>query len=120
LTVSLEFTLQELAQRALDMQNAVNMSGLLHSWYQDCCRLKAILRDIPGYHFTTEKANRHPIMQLWAAKLADLAGFNLVSAAASEVFSGAYEECRHMATRSPDVGPIAIWHDAKQRERTWA
>lgn len=63
-------TLKELAKEALDIQNASNLSGLVHGWSRSVKELRFRLAEIGVTD--TEAINRHPINQLWADKLADL------------------------------------------------
>ena len=62
--------LRELAQQGVVVQDAVNLSGLVHAWSDAVARLRAALDPCAG----TDRINCHPISQLWADKLASLAG----------------------------------------------
>jgi hypothetical protein len=57
--------LRALAQEALAVQDASNLSGVLGSAQRACIKLKTILGG--------NVADSHPIMQLWADKIAQLA-----------------------------------------------
>jgi len=59
-------TIEQLAQEALDVQDACNLSGVAHGMARACVDL----RDILG----AERADEHPIMMLWADKIASLVG----------------------------------------------
>lgn len=59
-------TLQQLAQEALDVQNASNLSGVLLSWHKSYCRLRELL----GHSDST--ARDHAITAAWLCKVKDL------------------------------------------------
>jgi hypothetical protein len=59
-------TLKQLAQESLDIQNASNLSGIVHSF----SRAITDLRDLTGSNYS----NKHPINLLWADKIAHLTG----------------------------------------------
>lgn len=63
--------LRRLAQEALQVQDACNLSGVLHGAYRAACSLRVC--GTPDGLGTLE-TNHHPIMLLWASKIADLAG----------------------------------------------
>jgi hypothetical protein len=74
-------TLKELAQESLDVQNASNLSGVVHGFSRAITDLRAHLESEPG--FSTYKLNVHPICQLWSDKIASLTNtqsFNDVTA----------------------------------------
>lgn len=66
-------TLQEAAQAALDVQNACNTSGVVHTFVQAMSALLVEANRIGG---GTYWANQHPIAKLFVFKLADLAGMH--------------------------------------------
>lgn len=88
-----EKTLKELAQEALDVQDACNLSGVVHGWHRSMERLCAIMRELPDYS-GTDMVNTHPINKLWASKVYDLTnmGFN-----DTEAFYSAYLDCKKLA-----------------------
>jgi hypothetical protein len=57
-------TLRQLAQESLDIQNASNLSGIVHSF----SRAIMELRELAG----TDYSNQHPINTLWADKISGL------------------------------------------------
>lgn len=59
-------TLKELAQESLDIQNASNLSGIVHSF----SRAITELREVASGSYS----NVHPINLLWADKIAHLTG----------------------------------------------
>ena len=62
-------TIKQLAQEALDVQDACNLSGVVGSF-------KAALSDLWGQPDCkgTDWVNRHPVSRLWADKIAHLTG----------------------------------------------
>ena len=81
-------TLAQLAQEAIDIQNACNLSGLVHGWSRSISRLRKLCPDLD-----TNGINRHPINFLWADKLADLAGVS----GAIMAYSDAMDSCTLLA-----------------------
>lgn len=88
-------TLKELAQEALDVQDACNLSGVIHGWSRSITDLRAIVEKETGASFSTDTLNRHPVNVLWADKVASLAG---VTTASVRTFD-AYYKCREWVTK---------------------
>ncbi len=65
----MQFTLQQAAQQALDLQNACNLSGVAHSLIEV---LEPIREEMRKTNQGTEFVNSHPIITLFLAKLASL------------------------------------------------
>lgn len=63
-------TMQELAKQALDVQDACNLSGVVHSFSEAIRNLREIAR-AEGWE-GTEAINRHPICLLYSSKIASL------------------------------------------------
>lgn len=82
-------TLTDLAREAIQIQDASNLSGLVHGWSRSVSRLRELLPDNG-----TDVINRHPISQLWAAKLHELAGMGLSD---SDNYGEAYDACKSLA-----------------------
>ena len=78
-----ERSLAELHREALQVQDAVNLSGVVHSFSRTMHRLREL---VPGKD--TEFYNRHPIAILFSSKIADLTGSDSVTAS-----NHAYDEC---------------------------
>lgn len=72
-------SLKDLARNALDVQDACNLSGVVHSFSRDITRLRALLSAEPD--FSTDKLNRHPICKLYADKIAHLTGTQSITGA---------------------------------------
>ncbi len=64
-----ERTIGQLATEALGVQDACNLTGVLHGFARSLARLRVLLGE-PG----TVRLNQHPIAKLWADKVAQLAG----------------------------------------------
>lgn len=62
-------TIKELAREVAEIQNASNLSGVLHGAAAAIVELRDAL---PG--LSTGAYNRHPIMRAWSSKIADLSG----------------------------------------------
>lgn len=76
----------QLAREALDIQDACNLSGLIHGWSRSIDRLREVTPNMG-----TDFYNRHPINQLWASKVHDLTGMGMSD---MESFSKAYDSCK--------------------------
>lgn len=82
-------TLAQLAHEALTIQNASNLSGLVHGWSRSMTRLRELLPNVG-----TREINYHPINKMWASKLHELTcmGFS-----ESVAFSEALAACEELA-----------------------
>ena len=69
---SAEQKLAQLAQEALDVQNASNLCGIAQSF----ARAMVELNTISGGYGGTDWVNQHPITRLWISKFMSLAGYN--------------------------------------------
>lgn len=88
-------TLKELAKLAIEVQDACNLSGVVHAFSRAMSDLREIMPNAD-----TAAINRHPITKLWVAKLYDLCGFGLSD---HEVFRDAYHTCHEIGgIRMPD------------------
>ena len=67
-----ERTMRELAQEALEVQDACNLSGVVHGWGRSIMRLRKLLNQ--EKQVGTDILNTHPINQLWADKVGSLTG----------------------------------------------
>lgn len=89
--------LKELAQEALDVQDACNLSGVVHGWSRSIRRLRALL---PGAG--TDALNAHCVNVLWSDKCASLTG-----AQYGHNFSWMYDACQRLAAGLPPPPPPA-------------
>lgn len=88
-------TLADLAREALQVQDACNLSAVVHSFSRSISRLRVLLQG------GTDALNEHPICQLWADKIASLAG---VQSVGMSEYRLAYETVRALSERPVTVG----------------
>lgn len=81
-------TMQELAKDAMQVQDACNLSGVVHGWSRAMKDLIQNLRD-SGQYTGTDQINSHPINRMWASKVHDLTGLGLSD---TKTFSDAFDE----------------------------
>lgn len=84
-------TLADLAREVLEVQNASNLSGVVHAFSRAVTALRECL---PG-PVDTNTINRHPIAVMWIDKLADLA--RCCDRGTSQDYSRAYGEVTRLA-----------------------
>lgn len=75
-------TLQQLAQEALAVQSACNLSGVVNSFV----RVLADLRQLPEAE-GNDWLHAHPITRVWADKIASLTGIQHNTSAADIAFN---------------------------------
>jgi hypothetical protein len=80
-------SLQELAREAILIQDACNLSGLVHDFPD-------VLNTLREIYPTSQSIAYHPIVKLWVSKIHDLAGMGLSD---QDRYSDAYKACREMA-----------------------
>jgi hypothetical protein len=69
-------TWADLARDAYAVQDACNLSGVVHSFSQAITRVRALLeQDGKG---GTDNVNQHPVCVLWADKIGQLAGHQAI------------------------------------------
>lgn len=78
-------TYQELAQQALDVQDACNLSGVVHSFSQG---METLWAEARSRNQGTAWVNEHPIVTLFLDKLASL---NRTQDLANPAISAAYD-----------------------------
>lgn len=81
-------TIEQAAKDALLVQDACNLSGVLHSFSQAMEAINAAMRDAGE---GTDWRNNHPIVRLYVDKLASLCGMQ--GSQAFEHYSTAYHWC---------------------------
>ena len=77
-------TIKQLAQEALDVQDACNLSGVVHSFARSLGALRDALA-ANGDRVSTSAINAHPIAKVWADKIAHL----------TQTQSGAFGDIHH-------------------------
>ena len=65
-------SMRDLANEAIRVQDACNMSGIVLSFGRSIARLRVLLREMDRE--STYEINDHPIVKAWASKIHDLAG----------------------------------------------
>jgi hypothetical protein len=90
-------TMQDVAKDAILVQNACNLSGVVHAFSTAVTVLRE-QRDCTG----TKWVNEHPVSILFSAKIASLTGVAHIA----EGFEKAYEECQKLAAE--DISLAAI------------
>ncbi len=83
-------TMADLAREALQVQDACNLSGVVHSFSRAITRLRVLL-EAEG-NGGTSAVNTHPVCMLFTDKLADLARIRDYTA-----FEAAYAECARLS-----------------------
>jgi hypothetical protein len=63
-------TIKDLVREALLVQDACNLSGVVHSFSRTMTELRAIMEKEDG--FSTDKLNQHPIAVMYSSKIASL------------------------------------------------
>jgi hypothetical protein len=89
-------TIRDIAQSALDVQNASNLSGVVHSF----SKLMTLLGE---QGLNSEEKNRHPAVILYSNKIASLCG----SESGAE-FARAYEWAMREIEKGEDNIPIPL------------
>ena len=77
-------TMRELAHEALDIQHAINLPALAHSFGRSAMRLKEIARE-EGWE---NSINQHPVCILFSSRIAELTGSE-----SSHEFAVAWDWC---------------------------
>ena len=78
-------TLKQLAQDALDVQNACNLCGVAQAFAK-------VMLDLGEHTNGTDARNRHPVAILWADKIAHLTGTQeLGNDATTKAYSWAHD-----------------------------
>ena len=93
-------TLAQLAKEAIEIQDACNLSGLVHGWHRSIIELREELGK-QGI-FDTDKINQHPINVMWVSKLADLAHYD----GSMTKFSFAYDACQELADERASMSTL--------------
>ena len=89
-----KLTIKEAAQMALDVQDACNLSGVVHSF----SRVMSLLSDEANrIGLGTDWKNTHPIAVLFSDKIASLTGSNGGFIAINNAYSAAYAAAQEFA-----------------------
>ena len=82
-------TIKQLAQESLDVQDACNLSGVVHGFSRAMSNLCEVCPDLG-----TDARNTHPICLLWADKIAHLTGTQAIG---NDAVMAAYTAVRELA-----------------------
>lgn len=86
-------SMKELCQEALDVQDASNLSGVVHSFSRAISDLRAHLEK--ESNFSTSRLNQHPVCVLYSSKIASLTGSeNNFNEYGGNTFGEAYSFCQ--------------------------
>ncbi len=88
-------SIKKLADTALQVQDACNLSGVIHSWSKTISELRQLCPSLG-----TTEINQHPINVLFADKVASLTGSGNIG-----TFTEAYNECVRLAAE-PVLSPV--------------
>jgi len=78
-------------QNALDVQDACNLSGVVHSFSEDVTKL---FHESCAAGLGTEYVNRHPVVRLYLEKLCQLAG--MVAGDAGDSFTVCWGKAKEL------------------------
>lgn len=87
-------SLKQLAQEAMDVQNACNPLGVSKSYAKAVQELRSRL-ELDNLPCDTDSICVHPVNQLWASKLHSLACMGMSH---HEPYENAYNECKRLAS----------------------
>jgi hypothetical protein len=93
-------TIEQLAQIAIDVQNACNLSGVVIAWSDAVTELRRLHPELG-----TLGINGHPVNQMFAAKVIEMTGMGVAN---SESYQEAYQKCLELAGPHILPGPHAI------------
>lgn len=85
-------TMKELCQQAINIQDASNLSGVVHAFASSITELRTLLMQQDG--FNTSRLNQHPVCVLYSSKIASLTGSETnYNEESGNTFSEAYGFC---------------------------
>jgi len=96
-------TLTDLAREALQVQDACNLSGVVHGFSRAITRLREALPNAG-----TDEINTHPVSVLWADKIAHLTDTQAVTG--HSLINAAYKWA-HDRTRPPSKDAVNAFVD---------
>lgn len=89
-------TMKDMCKEAIDIQDACNLSGVVHAFSRTITELRALLSQEEG--FSTSKLNQHPVCVLYSSKIASLTGSETnYNEDGGNAFSEAYGYCSNQA-----------------------
>jgi hypothetical protein len=81
--------MKDLANEAINVQDACNLSGVAHGFSR-------AMSDLCGHGLDTDARNTHPVAILWSDKIAHLTGTQNIG---NDVVTRAYDACYALAGR---------------------
>lgn len=87
-------TMKEMCREAILVQDACNLSGVVHSFSN---LLPDLRREIGGgdsLNAGTDQVNNHPVCRLFADKIASLANVQGITTRTMDAYSAAYKFCK--------------------------
>jgi hypothetical protein len=89
-------TMKDLCKEAIDIQDACNLSGVVHGFSRTITELRRLLEQEGD--FSTGKLNQHPVCVLYSSKIASLTGSEVnANEVGGNAFSEAYGFCQNRA-----------------------
>jgi hypothetical protein len=99
-------TMQQAAQSALDVQDAVNLSGVLHSL--DDIVMNTLWPAAREGNHGTDWVNMHPIVTLYLSKLTSLNRTDCICSMSCDYYSDASREVEALAEGKTSVGQSEV------------
>jgi hypothetical protein len=96
-------SIRNMATQALAVQNACNLSGVVHSF---SAILTALWEHAREQGKGTDWVNQHPVCILFAAQVSHLTSGTITG---SEVYSAAYNQCKEWSNK-PCVEHSSYWY----------
>ena len=93
-------TMKELAQEALDIQSASNLSGVVHAFSRDITDLRAHLEKEFGDKFSTNILNEHYISVLFSTQIAHLTRTSATGCEDIKLYNDAFDWCAKEANKN--------------------
>ena len=90
-------TLQQAAADALCVQNAVNLSGVIHAFAR---AMEAVVDDCRSKGQGTDDYKKHPVVLMFLDKITDMTHWN---GSFTNGYVSAYEDCEKMAGEAAKV-----------------
>lgn len=93
----------DICRNALQVQDAVNLTGVLHSFTQDAVNIRKVVTT------GNDDAARHPAMFLYAVHVAHLTGMGSANV-------GKYAEAHHYCTTKVQEADLKAKHEAAKAD----
>ena len=114
MTEELRIALKKAASDALSVQNAVNISGVVHAWDIEVSVLWRVNNAAVPLTGGTDWVNQHPVNVMFAAKCASLTNLYWdVAPSGEDVFDAATKYCEAMVA-DPTSTPVDYHYFGKE------